>query len=236
VRPIQASIDAANELNRTVGGDLLADVRRMAERVREVAPGCIGLSLATSASGVTLTMVATDEEIATLDALQYLDGGPCLEAAKAGHGVEAEVSQAFDEEGWQLYAQGAAAAGVASSLTVPVLRAGRVMGTVNLYGAATDTFTGLEQQIAAVVGGWAGGAVANADLSFSTRELAERAPTILKELSAIDAATGVLSVSQRLTIEEARAKLRKAALRAGPGEAQLARAILDLHGRGRRDR
>lgn len=236
MRPIEASIEAANELDKTGGGDLLADVRRMADRVRGIAPGCIGLSLATTASGVTLTMVATDEEIATLDALQYLGGGPCVEAMQKDHGVEAEVDGLLDEESWQLYARGAAAAGVASSLTLPILRSGRTVGTVNLYGAAPDSFTGLEHQIAAVVGGWAGGAVANADLSFSTRDLAERAPTILEELAAIDAATGVVSVSQRLSLEDARAKLREAAARAGLDEVQLARAVLELHGRGRRDR
>jgi GAF domain-containing protein len=236
VRPIQASIEAATELDKTGGGDLLGDIRRMAERVRRVAPGCIGLSLATTASGVTLTMVATDDEVATLDALQYLGGGPCVEAVEADHGVEAEVDELLDEEGWQFYARGAAARGVASSLTVPILRHGRAVGTVNLYGAAPDSFSGLEQEIASVVGGWAGGAVANADLSFSTRELAERAPAILEDLAAIDAATGVVSVSQRLSLEEARAKLRQAAARAGLDEGQLARAVLELHGGGRRDR
>src|SRR5919107_1234103 len=80
-----------------------------------------------------------------------------------------------------------------------------------------------------------GGAVANADLSFSTRELAERAPAILEDQAAIDAATGVVSVSQRLSLEEARAKLSQAAAQAGLDEAQLARAVLELHGGGRRE-
>jgi hypothetical protein len=39
-----------------------------------------------------------------------------------------------------LFAQGAAAAGVGSTLTLPVLVHGAVGGTVNLYAATPDAF------------------------------------------------------------------------------------------------
>jgi hypothetical protein len=75
---------------------------------------------------------------------------------------------------------------------------------------------------------WAGGAVANADLSFHTRTVAERAPQVLQERADVDAATGMLSMTEDLTLADARAKLRDAALRAGLDEVHLARAIIAL--------
>jgi hypothetical protein len=55
-------------------------LQRKGERVREVVPECVGMSLSALEHGVTSTLVATTEEVLDLDATQYLDGGPCLRA------------------------------------------------------------------------------------------------------------------------------------------------------------
>ncbi|CAA9400387.1 MAG: hypothetical protein AVDCRST_MAG32-2944 [uncultured Nocardioides sp.] len=228
MRPIKASIEAINELELYSEGGLLGDIQGMADRVQELVPECVGLSLASTQTGVTLTLVASDDEIAALDALQYVSGGPCVEAADEGVGLDAEVSSVLDERGWQLYAQGAAAAGVASSLTLPILRGDEVVGTVNLYASGSSSFRGREEEMARVLGAWAGGAVSNADLSFRTRTLAERAPQVLEENADIDAATGMLSMMEDVSVREARERLREAALRAGIPEARVAKAIISL--------
>lgn len=227
MRPIQATIEAINEIERFRRDDGLLDrVSEMAERVREVVPDCVGMSLATIATGVTLTLVATDDEIAALDGLQYIGGGPCVAAAEGDHGIDAEVSGVLDEKGWQLYARGAAAEGVASSLTLPIVNGEQVVGTVNLYASGSDRFYGHEDELARVLGAWAGGAVSNADLGFHTRTLAERGPQLLQDQADIDAATGILSMLEDLTLAQARGKLRDAALRAGLDEVHLARTII----------
>ena len=68
MRPIQASIDAINELELYSEG-VLTDIQQMADRVRELVPECVGLSLASTRTGVTLTLVASDDDMAALDAL-----------------------------------------------------------------------------------------------------------------------------------------------------------------------
>jgi hypothetical protein len=70
--------------------------------------------------------------------------------------------------------------------------------------------------------------VADADLSFRTRELASEAPDRLRENKDIDIALGIISASQHVTIPVARERLRHAAVRAGISEAQAARAIVSI--------
>lgn len=195
MRAIEATIQAMNEIELRGEGDALAEIYEMAERVRVVVPDCLGLSLSSTATGVTLTLVATDDEIAALDALQYISGGPCVDTAEVGRGVDVEVADALDEKGWQLYARGAAAEGVASSLTLPILSDKQVTGTVNLYASGADSFLDHEEELARILGAWAGGAVSNADLAFGTRKLAERAPEVLQDQLDVDVAIGTLSMT-----------------------------------------
>ena len=58
-----------------------------AERARGVAPGLVGVSVALRRLDVTFTLVASDDEIATLDAVQYVSSGPCVDAMDLGHGI-----------------------------------------------------------------------------------------------------------------------------------------------------
>jgi hypothetical protein len=74
-------------------------------------PECVGLSPALFDDGLTFTLAASDEEIAALDAVQYLDGGPCVQAAHDDETIEADPADPVDEERWRMYAQATAAAG-----------------------------------------------------------------------------------------------------------------------------
>jgi len=77
VEPISETREAIEEFGPfAVDEDLLEELGKKGERVRAVVPDCVGFSLAMEAYGVTFTLVASDEEVAVLDALQYIDGGP----------------------------------------------------------------------------------------------------------------------------------------------------------------
>ena len=165
-----------------------------------------------------LTFVATDRRIGALDAVQYLDGGPCVHAASTGEIVHVEQLDLLDEDLWQLFAQAGAAAGVKSTLSLPILESGRVTGGVNLYGARVGTFRQEADRLAEVFGAWLPGAVTNADLSFSTRLDAMRAPARLEETNTIEAATTVLMETHGVSWEVARRHLRESAARADVSE------------------
>jgi GAF domain-containing protein len=207
-------------------GDLLGELRALGDKVSDLVPDCVGLSLASREHGVSFTLVASEEFIAALDGLQYLDGGPCVEAVEAERVLQFTGEELMGEEGWRLFARGTAAAAVASTLTLPIMVEGQVMGSINLYAASPDAFTGKHEEVAAVFGAWAPGAVANADLSFLTRRTAEQAPRLLYEEMRIQVAVGVLIASERLDDDAARRHLSEAASRAGVSEAALAETII----------
>jgi GAF domain-containing protein len=228
MEPLPETVEALNELEPlTDERELLADLVRLARRAQAIVPDLVGVSIATLDEGITFTLVATAEEIAVLDAVQYAAGGPCVEGAHAADPLELSADELLDEERWRLFAEATAAHTVRSTLTLPVLgAAGRVVGTVNLYGASRRAFGGHQQQLAEVFGAWAPGAVANADLSFTTRREARAAPERIRENTVIEVATGILAVELGLDVRAAGARLRDAAARAGVEAVRLAHEIV----------
>ena len=195
MEPIPETFEALEEFGAYLyDGDLLADLGRMGARVQEIVPDCVGLSLAYREHGVTFTLVATDEITAALDALQYLDDGPCVTAVDEARPVAFSTDDVLDEGLWHLFARGTTAAAVAGALTLPIRVDEKVVGSVNLYADSPDAFEGKHQQVARALGAWPEGAIVNADLDFTTRSAAEDAPRQLFEETRIHVAVGILRV------------------------------------------
>ena len=77
MRPITQTVEAISLVSRDADeNDLLTVLQDLADKVEELVPDCVGLSIAWADHGVTFTLVASDEEVAVLDGLQYFDGGP----------------------------------------------------------------------------------------------------------------------------------------------------------------
>jgi GAF domain-containing protein len=236
LQPLPETRDAINELEPFGEEEnLLEQLLEQGRKVRELVPDCVGLSLAWLADQITFTLVSSDLEVALLDGLQYVADGPCVAAVRAervvtfDHDESSSGAGTDPEAGWLLFAQGTAAAGVRSTLTLPVLRGGSVVGSVNLYARSSRAFEGWHDQVAAIFAAWGPGAVTNADLSFSTRIRAQAAPAQLRAEARIAAATGILAALRGLDVEAARRVLRDAAVRAGVAEVQLAEVILKSH-------
>lgn len=233
MEPIPETLEALDELDPYLDeSSLLDQLTTTTNRAREVAPGLVGVSMASREHGLTFTVVATDPDVATLDAVQYLDSGPCVDAIDLGQGIATSPEGLLSESRWREFARASAAAGVHSTLTLPVLSSGAVIATVNLYGREADTFVGRHAELAEVFGAWAPGAIANADLGFSTRALAEQAPTLLRDTAKIDTATGILAARCDLSVTDARDELDDAARRAGVPVVLLARVLVELHHEG----
>lgn len=230
MEPIPETVEALGELDPFLDdGTLLDQLQRSAELAQGLAPDLVGFSVAAHEHGITFTVVATDDEIAALDGVQYLTNGPCVDALDDGHGIATTSDALFSEPRWSAFAQATAAAGVRSTLTFPILDGGRVTGTVNLYGRTENTFDGKHQLLATVFSAWAPGAVTNADLTFSTRRVAQQAPAQLRDDALIAAATGILAASREVPVDAAREQLEDSAARAGVPVGKLARVIIELH-------
>lgn len=229
MEPLPETRAALERLANLGDGGLAPAVLEMGERAKEIVPDCVGLSLSIVEDDVTLTLVATDQELAVLDAVQYLFGGPCVTAATEDETIEVNREDLFDERRWLMYARATAARGVASSLSLPILRGGQVVGGVNLYAATPKAFEGMHEELAHALGASAAGAVSNADLEFSSRLRAGDAAHRIEDRHEVDLAVGVIATLEHVDLVTARERLRQAAARAGVTEGQAARAVVDLH-------
>jgi hypothetical protein len=229
MEPIPETVRAIEELGPFVAeGELLEALSTLGREVERISPRCVGMSVSSREYGVTFTFVASDLQVAFLDAVQFLDGGPCVESIERGVQVAYTVEDATDEESWALFARAAAASGIGSTLTLPLISSGAIQGSVNLYGATRDTFDGKHEQLAALFETSANRIVTNADLSFSTRLLAEDAPRILESESVLDRSASVVAGLQHVDATTARDRIRTAARRAGISPDQLAEALVSL--------
>ena len=205
--------------------DLVEELRGSSERVREIVPECIGITMTSTEDGVSFTLVSSDEQVAVLDAIQYTVGGPCVESVAAEQVLSYTQDDFLGEAGWHLFSQATAAASIASTVTLPIVVDGLVGGSINLYATTPHAFDGQHEEIAEIFGAWAPGAVTNADLSFSTRTVAEQAPLVVREQVVIQVALGVLMTDQHLDVDAARERLFDAAHRAGVTVAMVAEEL-----------
>jgi GAF domain-containing protein len=203
-------------------------MERMSRQVRELIPECVAMSLTVAQGELTFTMMIDRPGAALLDAMQYLAGGPCERAVAEGS-LQATVRPPTDEGAWQMFAKAEAVAGIASTLSLPVMREGRTVGGVNLYASTANAFDGRHEELALICGAWAEGAVTNADLSFSSRIRASTAPIRLRDRGAVDVAIGYVAAFQNLDTQEAMRRIRDAAARADVSAADFARFILASH-------
>jgi GAF domain-containing protein len=228
MEPIPETIEAVNELDPSAHApDLLASLTRLSTEAKELVPDLVGVSIGVLEEGITFTLAATTEEVAVLDAVQYAAGGPCVDGAETDEVLEFDVNSVLDEDRWQLFAESTAAHTVRATLTLPIVRLGRVEGTVNLYAASRRAFVGHHEALAEIFGAWAAGAVANADLSFATRRAAQAAPDQIRQQNLVDVAIGILAAELEVDVKQAEERLRDAAARAGVTLAQVARDIVD---------
>ncbi len=231
MEPVPETREVLQRLTEQGDVGVSARLDRLGRLAREIVPTCVGLSVALLRDGLTFTLEATSAEIAALDAVQYLDGGPCVDAAHEDRTTTSARSAAPDVEGrWHLFTRATAAAGVASTLTLPIERGGEVVGSINLYASTRDAFDAHHVELAGSLGASAQHVTSNADLSFATRLEAAAAPARLVERDDVDLAVGIIEVGQRVSTATARERLRQAAARAGITDVQAARAVRGLLG------
>lgn len=220
--------EALNEYLDPGDGDLETLLTVMGVAAVRIVPECVGLSLTLCDQDLTFTLVASAHEVAELDVAQYLDDGPCVRAVEENVVHSEEVADLLDEGRWALFARASAAAGVASSLSLPVLDRGKVVGGINLYASSPNAFSGHQSDLAAALGASAVGAVSNADLGFASRRRADLAPGQIRDEQTVEVATGLLAARRGSSAHEARDHLQTAALRAGVSVVQAAKMVIDL--------
>jgi hypothetical protein len=113
-------------------------------------PGCAGAELMLTGQGSVRTVAATSPAARALDEAQHEHGdGPCLAAVRSGQVVS--CPDYLLEQRWPAVLREAAAAGVNSSLSVPLSVDGTVMGALNLYSRSPRAFDVPAQRTASML-------------------------------------------------------------------------------------
>jgi hypothetical protein len=229
VQPLPETTEALAALALATDEDdtaLVEQFDRAAAAARQIAPQCLGLTLTFVQEGVCFTWVTTDLQSADLDAIQYLEGGPCVDAMGSGEVVTDSDAGPLDERRWRTFAAASARAGVSSTLSIPLMAHGRIYGGLNLYGGTPTAFDGHREELAALYGGWPEGAVTNADLTFSTMARARTAPRVLADVTVSNMAVGMIMSAHGVPEAAARDTLSDVAARAGVSEGRVADILL----------
>lgn len=227
MEPIPETAEALNELDSPDdAGIRLRRLQELADSAKALVPDLVGVSLARLEHELTFTLVATSSEFAVLDGVQYAAGGPCVDGALSEEVRQFTQDDVLDEERWHLFAEATAAKSIRSTLTLPVIRDGEVIGTVNLYAATRRAFDGHHDGLAKIFGACAAGAITNADMSFATRLEAAATPERVRIRGLIEMAAAIIAVTHDVDLDEAESILFDAAARAGVEVVELARQIV----------
>ena len=225
MEPLPETDEALDEYLEEKDTDLRATLLELGRNAVRLVPTCVGLSLGLVREGLTFTLVATSQEVAVIDAAQYLDGGPCVEVATGRETLDLDTQDLLDEDRWTAFARTSAAHGVRSTLSLPIVHEGRLIGGINLYAAAPRAFVGVHEALASALGASAAGAVTDADLGFSSRAAAVATPAAMADLRSVDLAVGILAARHHQDVDTDRTTLEEAAARAGISLVQAAQVV-----------
>jgi len=194
-------------------------------------PECVAMSVTFLDDDLTFTLVASPGP-ATSEVAEVSVVGVSIEMVDHVQldAVETDTAEAALDEGWWAeMARSRASAGIASTVSLPVVDRGRVVLTIDLYASTAHAFHGRLDALAEALGASQAGAVTNADLGFESRRRAEEAPRRLRDQRVIDVAVGLLAARECVDVDTARALLFDSAQRAGIDMVQAALVVHALH-------
>jgi GAF domain-containing protein len=209
------------------GMDLARYLTSVAEIAQSLVPSCVAVSITIVMDGEPYTMTATAPQAHMVDAMQNLDGGPCIAAMDENETIM--LGDVLDEDRWQFFEKAARSQGIRSSLSFPIRDLEDVVkGGMNLYATEPDAFQRDQHLIEVGFAADLSEAVTNADLSFMTRDFARELPERLEARERLDQAVGVLMALRGWDASVARSRLRHAASLAGADLDAVAEVVISL--------
>ena len=148
------------------------------------------------------TWAVTAQFVRDIDKLQYaiLKEGPCITCM---HSRRPTVSGSLgSDERWPHFGSRAAGLGVHSALSLPLLVAGEVIGAINCYAHAPDTFTDHDVQMGTRFATPAAVSLYNTQLLTQARERVDNLIGALRSRAVINQAIGILRGSSGFSEDE----------------------------------
>jgi GAF domain-containing protein len=159
-----------------------------------------------------LTVTSNDDFARTVDEIQHGRGqGPCLQALHTGRRVDVPVMAG--EARWADYCIEALAAGVGSSISLPLTVNGDTIGALNLYSRSPNAFRTSTVRMLESFTRQAATALALMLRHAQQQQLHDEMAEGLATRAAIDQALGIVMAQRKITSTDAFAVLREASQR-----------------------
>jgi len=153
-------------------------------------------------------MVMSEQFVRAIDEIQYgLGEGPCISAAASGKTLRSGMLS--DDPRWPQFGPRASELGVHSALSLPLLVPAGVLGAMNVYAHAPDSFTAHSQRIGETFAISAALVVQRAQLLEQTARLVGQLQAGVAGRELIDQAVGVLRRRHGGTAEQCLDRLKE---------------------------
>jgi len=199
--PLGESLSA---VSRFFVGDLTVEeaLHRIARLAVDAVPGADLVGLTIMVEGRQRTAVFTDDAAPEIDQAQYETGeGPCLDAFLQQRIFTIESTR---EAGpWPTFRRAAAAHGVGSTLSLPLLANDKALGAMNVYAFKERAFGEHDVEVGTLFSYQAASVLANAQAYWDARDLSSRLGEAMEHRAIIEQAKGMLMATQPCAAEEA---------------------------------
>ncbi|MGH9297572.1 MAG: ANTAR domain-containing protein [Acidimicrobiales bacterium] len=176
--------------------------------------------------GGPTTAAASTPAARTVDSFQYEhSSGPCLDAYRFQRVFRIESTT--DDENWPAFSRSAAAAGVRSTLSFPLVVSGDGLGALNLYSEVVNGFSEEDTRLGALFAGQASVSVANARSYWRLQGLTDQLNEALSTRGVIDQAKGILIAEEGCSADEAFDLLTRASQRRHQKVRQVAEELVE---------
>lgn len=202
-------------------------VHQLAQVAQDLVPSAAGAGASLiDDRGTRSTTGATDTVVEAADALQYgLGDGPCLSAWATA--APQRIDDTTDDDRWPEWSTAAAASGIRSVLSVPMVFRGRPVGALKVYAAVQHAFSPREERLLGLVAGVAATLLGSAETSDAPQRLSDALQESLDDRQAIDRATGMLMEQRGTDPLDAHSVLLTAARNQDRPMAEVARQVLE---------
>ncbi len=179
----------------------------MATYAVQAIPGADGAGLTLLEEGRSNTIVTTAPFVRQIDDVQYGMGqGPCISAAREGRTLMSGSLGA--DSRWPRFGGRVARLGVHSVVSLPLITPDGVVGAMNVYAHAKNSFSNRAAELGELFAAPAAIAVQNAKVLAQTQRLAARLQAALETRGVIDRAVGIMMSRSGGTDQQALERLR----------------------------
>lgn len=183
-------------------GTLHETLSRVAHHAEEAVPAAAMTGLTMLVEGRARTAVFTDDAAPEIDSAQYETGiGPCLDSFR--HRQIFRIDDTVKDDRWPPFSEAAAAFGIRSTLSIPLVANHEGLGALNFYSKIPNGFSEEDEAVASQFGVQAAIVLANAQAYWDAHLLSQNLATAMQSRAVIEQAKGMLMGAQRCSADEA---------------------------------